>query len=72
MLMPPRLTDPELERLLIESQKRWDAMTPEQKKEMRDAQRKSWVIGETMLAHPEMTRDEAEEIYQKVVLGVGL
>lgn len=24
------------------------------------AQRRSWVIGELMLAHPEMTRDEAE------------
>ncbi len=29
------------------------------------AQRKSWVIGELMLSHPEMTRDEAEAIYRR-------
>lgn len=63
---------PDLERLLIESQQRFDAMTPEQKKDMRDAQRKSWVIGNFMLDHPEATRDQAEEVYQKVVEGVGL
>ena len=31
-----------------------------------DAQRKSWVIGEMMLEHPEMTREEAEAIWEKV------
>jgi len=31
------------------------------------AQRRSWVIGETMLSHPEMTREEAEALYYKVV-----
>lgn len=65
-------SDPYVERALIEAQKRWDAMTPEQRKEMRDAQRKSWVIGEMMIEHQDMTRDEAEEIYEKVVLGIGL
>lgn len=29
----------------------------------RDAQRKSWVIGNMMLAHPEMTRERAEAVY---------
>ena len=72
MRIPPSAPNPELDRLLVESQKRYDAMTPEQKKEMRDAQRKSWVVGETMLSHPEMTKAEAEEIYEKVVLGIGL
>ena len=62
----------DLERMLIEAQNRFDAMTPEQQKAMRDAQRKSWVVGETMLEHPEMTREQAEEIYEKVVLGIGL
>ena len=70
--MQPRLRDAELERLLIEAQKRFDAMTPGQKKEMREAQRKSWVVAETMMAHPEMSRADAEEIYEKVVLGIGL
>lgn len=30
------------------------------------AQRKSWVIGEFMLQHPDVTREYAEEIYAKV------
>jgi hypothetical protein len=64
--------NPELERLIIEAQQRFDLMTPEQKKDMRDAQRKSWVVGEFMLSHPEVTREYAEEIYQNVVLGIGL
>jgi len=70
--MAPRFSDPELERLLIEAQACYGRMTPEQKKEMREAQHKSWVVGETMLEHPEMAREQAEEIYEKVVLGLGL
>jgi hypothetical protein len=38
-------------------------MTPEQKL----AQQKSWVTAELMLSHPEMTRDEAETIYERAV-----
>lgn len=64
--------DLDLDRLLCEAQAKFDALSPEQKREHREAQRKSWVIGETMLAHPNMTRSEAEEIYEKVVLGIGL
>ena len=63
---------PELDALLCEAQKRYDAMSPEEKRAMHDAQRKSWVIGETMLEHPEMTREEAEDLYEKVILGIGL
>jgi hypothetical protein len=37
-------------------------MTPEEK----EAQRRSWAIGELMLSHPEMTREEAIKIYEKV------
>lgn len=36
-------------------------MTPEERR----AQRRSWVIGELMLANPEMTRDEACAIYDR-------
>jgi hypothetical protein len=61
-----------LDRLLCEAQAKFDALTPEQKRAHREAQRKSWVVGETMLSHPEMSRAEAEEIYEKVVLGIGL
>lgn len=37
------------------------------KEELR-AQRKSWVIGEMMIEHPEMTREHAEKIYEEVCL----
>lgn len=55
--MTPR---PELDRLLEAA--RNHVMTPD---EIR-AQRKSWVIGEMMLEHPDMTREQAEAIYNKV------
>lgn len=70
--MKPLPSNPNFERLLIEAQRAFDAMTPDQQKEMRREQRKSWVIGEVMLEHPSMTREEAEEVYQKVVEGMGL
>jgi hypothetical protein len=38
-------------------------MSPEE----REAQRRSWVIGEMMLEHPEMSREYAEMIYDRVV-----
>jgi len=63
---------PGFEEMLIAAQQRYDALPPDQQRAMRDAQRKSWVIGNFMLDHPTATRDEVEEIYQKVVEGVGL
>ena len=36
---------------------------PPMTSEQIDAQRKSWVIGEMMLEHPEITREQAEVIY---------
>ena len=38
-------------------------------REERAAQRRSWVIGEMMLAYPDMTREEAERIFDSVVDG---
>lgn len=35
-------------------------------KEERDAQCKSWVIGEFMLSNPDATREYAEKIYERV------
>ncbi|MFC3206907.1 hypothetical protein [Aquamicrobium soli] len=32
----------------------------------REAQRRSWVVGEMMLSHPEMSREEANRIYDEV------
>lgn len=43
---------------------KFDALSPEQKREHRRAQRKSWVVGEMLLEHPEMTREYAEKIYE--------
>jgi hypothetical protein len=57
---------PELDRLLRESAIRFAAMSPEQKREQFRAQRRSWVIGEMMLEHPEMTREYVERIYDEV------
>lgn len=57
---------PELTKALHEAVAAYEAMTPEQKLEMRHAQRKSWVIGEMMLSHPDMTREEAERLYMEV------
>lgn len=70
--MEPLKDPPHMEQLLIDAQRRFDAMSPEAKREMRGAQRKSWVIGNFMLDHPSATREEAEEIYEKVVEGIGL
>jgi hypothetical protein len=50
---------PELTRLLRLA--RDHKMSPEE----REAQRQSWVIGEMMLEHPEMTRERALEIYRE-------
>ena len=62
MKLPPSKPNPELDALLERA--RSHIMT----KEERDAQRESWVVGEMMIEHPEMTRDEAVQRYRK---GVG-
>lgn len=51
-------TDPELLRLLEEAKK-----LPPMTAEEREAQRRSWVIGELMLEHNDMTREEALRLY---------
>lgn len=61
MFSKPIEIDPHLSELL-EKAKHYK-MTKEEK----EAQRKSWVVGEMMLEHPEMTKEEAEEIYNKVI-----
>lgn len=56
----------ELDALVKEAIKRFDALTPEQQAAHRRAQRKSWVIGNMLLDHPEMTREYAERIYDSL------
>lgn len=58
---------PDLTALLQQSVAAFNAMTPERQREHREAQRQSWCVGELMLSHPEMSRDEAVAIYNRVV-----
>jgi hypothetical protein len=58
---------PGLDALLKAAKAKVDAMSPAEKGEMLRAQRKSWVVGEMMLEHPEMTRDHAERLYAEVL-----
>lgn len=55
-----------LDQLVIDAAARFNALSPEQQREHRRAQRKSWVVGETMLEHPEMSREEAERLYDSL------
>lgn len=59
-----QMTD--LEILVKAAVARYDELTPEQKRTHRAAQAKSWVIGEMLLEHPEMTRDHAEKIWENL------
>jgi hypothetical protein len=61
MMSKPIKTDPKLLALLAKAKDH--KMTPEE----RAAQRKSWVIGNMMLDHPEMSREEVERIYSEVI-----
>jgi hypothetical protein len=53
--------------LLQRSVAAFNALTLEQQREHRAEQRKSWVVGEMLLEHPEMTREHVERIYDEVV-----
>jgi hypothetical protein len=57
---------PHLGKLVEDAVARFEAMSSEQQREMRRAQRKSWVVGEMMLEHPEMARSYAELLYDDV------
>lgn len=57
---------PEIDVLVKEAMQRFRGMAPEAQARMRRAQRKSWVVGEMMLEHPEMTRAYAEKLYDQI------
>jgi hypothetical protein len=67
MILKPTATDPELLELLNKAKGRWEAMSPEERREQLRAQRRSWVIGEMMLEHPDMTRERAEQIFDQMI-----
>lgn len=71
MRLPPqteeqRAKSDELRSLVKRSIDRFNAMSPEEQRTVREAQRKSWVIGEFMLSNPDATREYAEAIYDKI------
>lgn len=71
MRLPPqteeqRVKSDELRLLVKQSIDRFNAMSPEDQRKEREAQRKSWVIGEFMLSNPDVTREYAEAIYDKI------
>ena len=53
----------DIEQLCKDAVARFKAMPLAEQQEMCRAQRKSWVIGEMMLEHPEMTREYVERLY---------
>ena len=64
--MKPCETDPKLLELLDKAKAAYEAMTPEKRREMMAAQRRSWVIGEMLIENPDMSREYAESIYDDV------
>jgi hypothetical protein len=67
MRLSPMKDRPELIAKIKESIEFFNRMSPEEQHEHRAAQKKSWVIGEMMLEHPEMTREEVERIYNSIL-----
>lgn len=59
--------NPELNAAIERAVAAYNSMTPQQKREMHEAQRRSWVIGNMMLDHPDMSREYVENIYDRVV-----
>jgi hypothetical protein len=67
MLTKPMTSNPELDALIERAVAAYNKMTPQQKREMHETQRRSWVIGNMLLDHPDMSREYAENIYDRVV-----
>lgn len=65
MKLPPSKPHPELDALLEKT--RGYVMTPAE----REAQRKSWVVGELMLGDENLERDEAERRYDEAMKSMG-
>lgn len=61
MKFPPSVDRPDLTKLLEETLRH--GMTPEDKA----TQRMNWVVGEMMIEHPEMSREEVIAILRTVV-----
>lgn len=60
MNMPELRDDPALTALISKSIQAFNALSPEDQGAMRRQQRRSWVIGEMMLEHPDLSREYVE------------
>ncbi|MGB3042425.1 MAG: hypothetical protein WBB98_04495 [Xanthobacteraceae bacterium] len=67
MLTRPMTSNPDLDALIERAVAAYNKMTPQQKREMHEAQRRSWVIDNMLLSNPHLTREYVEEIYDRVV-----
>jgi len=68
MRIKPIADRPELTALLKASVAKVATMTPEERAKMIAQRRRSWVVGEMMLEHPHMTKEQANELYDQVIL----
>lgn len=66
MRSKPTPMRPELDKLLREACAAFDALTPEQQRAHRRAQRKSWVVGEMLIENPEMDREYVEKLFEEI------
>jgi hypothetical protein len=72
MNITPLKDRPELTALIAKAKVKYDAMTPLEKAQMHHDQRRSWVRGEMMLEHENMTIDEANALIDKVENTLGV
>jgi hypothetical protein len=67
--MSPLATSPELLALIAKARAQFEAMSPAERAAMLQAQRRSWVRGELMLEHPDMSAQEADALIDKAMEG---
>ena len=58
----------ELAKVVRRSVEAYEAMSPEQRRESYEVQRRSWCVGESMLENLNMTREEANALYDRAIL----
>lgn len=56
----------DIDSLLNAAVARFLSLPPKLQRAARRAQQRSWVVGEMMLSHSDMTRERAEQIYDEV------
>lgn len=62
----------ELEKTVAEAMARFRKLPAEERLRLRELQRRSWVVRETLLEHPEMSREDAEKLYDNALNGGSL